>query len=44
MEHEFECNQTCIDSLLIRCDTKFDCQDGIDEDNCGMYYKHSILS
>lgn len=37
MEHEFECNQTCIDSLLIRCDTKIDCQDGGDENNCGMY-------
>ncbi|KAH7636683.1 g-protein coupled receptor [Dermatophagoides farinae] len=35
MEHEFECNQTCIDSLLIRCDTKIDCQDGGDENNCG---------
>nr|XP_046913755.1 G-protein coupled receptor GRL101-like isoform X1 [Dermatophagoides farinae] len=37
MEHEFECNQTCIDSLLIRCDTKIDCQDGGDENNCETY-------
>ncbi|KPM06351.1 KH domain containing protein 13 [Sarcoptes scabiei] len=37
MDHEFKCNQTCIDSLLIVCDTKIDCKDGSDELNCETY-------
>lgn len=35
MEHEFQCNQTCIDAILIRCDTKTDCLNGTDEHGCG---------
>lgn len=35
MDHEFQCNNTCIDKILVVCDTKVDCNDGTDEQNCG---------
>lgn len=33
---EFRCNDICIEEVL-RCDTKPDCSDGLDEQNCGEY-------
>lgn len=35
LDHEFHCNGTCVDKLLVVCDTKVDCQDQSDEQNCG---------
>ena len=35
LDHEFICNNTCIDKLLVVCDTKVDCIDKSDELNCG---------
>jgi len=38
MDHEFPCNDTCIDKILVVCDTKVDCYpDKSDEQNCGEY-------
>lgn len=34
---EFQCNASvCID-MVRRCDTKKDCEDGKDEEDCGLY-------
>ncbi|XP_053204523.1 G-protein coupled receptor GRL101-like [Panonychus citri] len=33
---EFRCNDICIEEVL-RCDTKPDCSDGLDEQNCESY-------